>query len=774
MSWPRGSLFAALLVLSIPLASADTVTVNTTTDDNADNSLCSLREAVEYFNLDRPLAGYQGCKSSAVSSTDTISLPGSTTPYLIGSRVEGATDYGAIFVRRAMAIAGGGQQGDSRTWIQVSGPHRAFIISGERSVAAPACSVSNTCRSGSDAPVLDPASDTGASDYLTTVKTPKFSGTVIIPPGTTALRVSLYGRSVGADPEADPLSLGSVLVDVAGNGDWSITSTSSLAEGVHDISYTVRVDDEEEESDESATTRIAVYAADTPDVALSLSGMELQGCGGTDCANIVDTTIAPSTSSNGLVYTYPLTGTAGKGGIVYNTGTLSTTSTNMYGGVAASLGGAIYAADNAVVAIAGSKLSGNKAESGAAIYAEHNSVYIAQSLLVGNTPGTAAGAAVVNVASADIADIASSASVISNSTFSGNQGLALSLHEGAIINASTIVLNGGGLYFNGEKIGIYNTILAANPDKFPDPATATDCQNLPAIADIDFQFSLGIVGGGCQTAPSGITLLANNDASLPEQKLMASSDASGKCIGYSIQSGEAAAFSEMGLLCPLATRSTDEVTATHLPRLLGGYVSVADSPIVGKGSNLSSSNAVCEAADQRSRARRMICDIGAVEIQPVLAPVVSGDAISYGQTYSEAMDSQLGDEQLFTPTAVAGAGSCPTFALTQNDDRLKPGCPWITIAPSKGTVVFNADGSYTYRPSSNYHGFDRFSFRVVTNLSKLNSTFDSQSRVVNAQIIVEPTNGISAYSTAGSVDLWLLLSLAGLGAAGLRTGRRRQ
>ncbi|MGC4088216.1 MAG: Ig-like domain-containing protein [Polyangiaceae bacterium] len=127
-------------------------------------------------------------------------------------------------------------------------------------------------------------------------------------------------------------------------------------------------------------------------------------------------------------------------------------------------------------------------------------------------------------------------------------------------------------------------------------------------------------------------------------------------------------------------------------------------------------------------------------------------------------------KKLFVP---ATNTSCPAFALTSldNKNRLIPGRPWITVAPTKGTVVFNPDGSYTYRPNSNFHGFDRFSFRVVTTLSKLNSTFDSQSRLVNAQVIVEPTHGLSAYSTSGSGDVWFLLVLLGLGGIAGRTGR---
>lgn len=772
MSWPRGSLLAALLVFSIPLASADTVTVNTTTDDDADNSLCSLREAVEYFNLDKPTAGYQGCVSSAVSAADTISVPTNSAAYQINSKIISGVDYGAIFVRRNLSITGGGQSGTDKTLIQVNGPHRAFIVSSTRTVAPPTCSLTNTC-SPAGAPVLDPNSDTGtgpdATDYLTTVNTPKFSGSMNPPASGTTVRVTLYDQPVAATDD-DPVVIGSALVSATGT--WTITSASALTEGVHDISFTVTVGTEDE-GEQSPKTRLAIYAADDPELTFSLSQVELQGCGLADCANVVDSTSAPSNSANGLVYDYPLTGTAGKGGLLYSNETLDLGSISIHGGAAGTgQGGAIYSGTDGVVAIAGSRVSGNSAASGAAIYAEVNAVFISASLLTDNT--SAAGAAVVTVITDATAATITSKSLIQNSTFSGNHGIALSLRDGASINGSTIVLNEGGLDFNGTEVAVYNTILAGNPDNFPNAATATDCLNLPAVTDMDFQSSLGLLNGGCDTAPSGLQFLKNNDVAAPQEKLMAAADATGKCRGYQVQGAESVVFNGMGILCPLATRSEDEATATHLPRLLPVYSSSTESPIVAKGA--SSGSALCLSADQRSKSRRTLCDIGAVEIQPIVAPVLSGDAITYGQTYSEALDSELGDEELFVPTAQTGAGSCPAFALTQSDDKLRlvPGCPWITIPPTKGTVTFNVDGSYTYRPSSNYHGFDRFSFRVVTNLSKLNSTFDSQSRVVNAQIIVEPTSGISAYSAAGSADLYLLLSLVGLGVAGWRRhGRGR-
>lgn len=766
MSWPRGSLFTALLVLSIPLASADTITVNTTTDDYADNSLCSLREAVEYFNLDKPVSGFQGCKTDSSSGADTVSVPANSAAYQINADTLGGTERDAIFIRRNLTITGGGMRGDEKTWIQVNGPHRAFIISSVRTIAPPACATSGNCKSTSTAPDLDATSNSNGN-YLITVDTPTFTGQVPVPVGSSNVQVTLYDKATVAGPDAEPVMIGTALADNA-SGNWTIVSTA-LAEGLHNVTYTVTVDDNDE-GEHSAATQFAVQAADDPALIVSLSQMEIQGCDGTDCANAINTAVTPlsSTSANGLVYTYPLTIIQGKGGIIYSNETLDMAGVTIHGGVASLQGGAVYSAADAVVGLSGSKFNANRAPDGAAIYAEKNAVFISQSLITDNTPTTGA---VISMASDTLPAAITEASIIEVSTISGNQGLALSLRKGAVVSASTIVNNAvGGVHFNNAVVSVYNTILAGNPDAAT--TSATDCIQ---SANVDFAFSLGLVGGGCgaTSAPAVLTLLRNNDVSFPREKLFASLDAAGKCQGYQSTSAATAAFQGMGLLCPLAERSDDDVTAYHMPRLLPVYTAASDSPIVSKGAD-GSTTTQCSSTDQRSKPRRSICDIGAVELQPVNEAVISGDAITYGQTYSEALDSELGDEELFVPTAITGAGSCPAFALTANEDKMKPGCPWITTAPTKGTVVFNPDGTYTYRPSSRFHGFDRFSFRVVTNLSKLNSTFDSQSRIVNAQVIVEPSHGLTGYTTSGSADLWLLLALAGLGGAAARAGRRGQ
>lgn len=786
MSWPRGSLFTALLVLSIPLASADTITVNTTTDDFADNSMCSLREAVEYFNLDKPLDGFQGCVAPSSNSSDSITVPANENPYLISSRMDASIDRGAIVIRRSVSINGGGIASTNRTLLQVVGAHRAFVISGNGTVQAPDCSLTVTglCNPAG-APVLDAASDTSSGtdvtgDFLTSDNTPKVIVDVGTVPPATTYTVRLYSMPFGSPEDAEPKQVGVLTVtNSTPIADRNIT-TATLAEGIHDLTYTITANDGDE-GPHSPALRLGIYYTTADAISVDIGQMEIQGCvttAVTDCANDVDGTLS-STSANGLESDYALTGTAGKGGVIYTEEGLSLNTVILHDGaavVAPSQGGAIWGGDDVVLEVVLTQFRNNSAAKGAAIYSSKNSLGVSQSLFTENTTTDPAGA-VVNVADEESPSGTAGASQISDSTFSGNDGVALLLREGSFVTGSTIVLNQGGINFFDQKVSVYNTILAGNPDSFPYAATATDCQNLPAAASsIDFKSSLGVLGGGCDGVPSGLRLLKNDNVgtAAAAEKLMAQADAGGKCVGYVpevIPGQDLDDFAGMGLLCPLAAHNEEDdeiVSATHLPRLLDVYTSVGDSPIIAKGSSSNSTADACSGNDQRGKTRHDVCDIGAAELQPITGTLLSGDAISYGQTYTEALDSNLDDETLFLPSATR---PCPAFALTDPADVLVPGCPWITVQPSKGRVVFNADGSYTYIPNGNFHGFDRFSFRVVTTLSKLNSDVDQQSRLVNAQIIMEPSNGISAYSTSGSADIWYLLLLSGLGLGSWRRMR---
>lgn len=764
MSWPRGSLFAALLTLSIPQAYADAVIVNTTTDDNASNSLCSLREAVEYFNQGKPDAGWQGCKRDGeASEVDSVSIPADKNPYLI--------ENSAIDVRVALSISGAGIKGDTLTHIKVNGAHRAFVIDSSPTYLPPACAASASCQSA-NSPQLDPASDTGtsATDWLTPDSSPVFNGTAPAPSVTGyTVKVILYSQIHGA---TEPTVVGSGLADVSTNV-WKISPSSALDIGEHSITYTTQQLDANgeavgSESAHSDKTTLRIYTEPSV-LAVSLSSLELEGCGAADCADDVDVSVSyVYPGIRGLEFTRNLTGTVGKGGIIYSTESLGLATVVVHGGAAANTGGAIHAAGSGVrvslqsstlrdnesvkggaiyagtgtsITVESSTLRENTALNGAALYLENNGLALATSLVTENVVSTG-GSAVIEVASTTAATTGGNSS-IENTTVTGNTGLAFSLRTGRI-NTSTIVLNsGGGLDFNATNVGVHNTILAGN--------TGNDCSNLPGTTNVTF--SLVTTSGGCPATGTGMQVISN--AAGTDQQLMATLDAGGFCS------------SEFGLLCPLSAGDEQEnFLPYHLPRLLSSYTALSQSFIINKGFS-STSGVSCPAADQRGKTRSN-CDIGAIEVQALAGTVRSGGAVSYYLTYIGSLRQNLGDEELLDPSQCPG--TAPANAVPGSYNPNAPGCPWLETSPPRGAVVFNDDATYSYTPYSPFHGFDSFSFRVTTTLSRLNIENIHKSRPVLAKVIVEPTRGISESSLGafGAGPLVLLVLL------GWRRSRRGQ
>lgn len=804
MSWPRGSILAALLVLSIPLACADTITVNTTTDDNAVNSLCSLREAVEYFNQGKPAAGYQGCVAvtGTTGGADIINLTSDAAhPYPVSS---------PIYIHHNVTINGAGASVATRTIIKATGPNRIFVFYDKPSFQAAACGLSTptTCSAPTDpvtlmsAPVLAPASDTGvsSSDFLTSDTTPVFSGTLNAPdsdlvvvdasvPGTTTttttkhrITVRLYQISAKNVTPAlvQLLDLKGTASSTGTQATWSIP-TFPLPQGDQSIFYTTQsVTDTTVQntvggiagpeftgsvsgavSPPSPATAIRIYPASVNQTVV-MSQLDLEGCSPlptdiVDCSASADVRQPAAgeytDNTTGLVYHYDVAGTANKGGIIFGTGSLTLSDATVNGG-RAGMGGAVYVGTEGGLQFNTSEARNNKADHGAAFYVAHNALIVSRSLLTANTVnlGAPPDAAVIEVKSVVLPP--GGAALIENSTLSGNTGVALSLLAGSIVNSSTIVLNDGGINFNNVSVSVYNSIVAGNPDKFPATATPTDCMSLPVTPD--FSASVSLSGGGCDSAGSaGLTLLFNDAVAGHESgKLMAILGANGHCAGYQVSALVPSTFKGMGVLCPLLDNGGP--TKTHLIRLLPTYTSVSDSPLMTKGSSASSASTACLGIDQRSKIRHFPCDVGALELQPMAGSATSGDVITYGQTYTPK-DYDLSDEELLDPAVAA----CPVSAQTLPADIGKMGCPWLEKAPTRGTVTFNSDGTYTYKPSSDFHGFDRFTIRVVTTLSRLNSVPASQSRLISAQVIVEPTSGISSSSLGGAFD-WEVMLLGGL------------
>lgn len=764
MSWRRGSSLAALLVILSPLASADSITVNTTTDDNASNTLCSLREAVEYFNRGKPDGGWQGCvRTGSASSTDAITIPANTAPYVVSGT--------AIPIRTDLSITGAGSTGTSKTVIQATGgAHRLFIINDSPVYIPPPCNTTHTC-APAGGPDLDAASNP-TSNYLTSAVRPTFTGSVTPPSGTDVVDVTLHD-------DLNDTDIGVAELTSSSSGTWAITSLFSLVTGVHSIVATIQTYNVTTNPDgtksrtasgPATTTQALTFAlyALPPRRTVAFSQLELQGCFSasvTDCANdaddnaslasytIINDPASASYDPKALSYSLGLSNTTGNGGILY-LNELATFDRVKIDNGGAQKGGAAYADTDGGIKFLDSEISGNTAAvAGGALYLEHNAVILQQVLVSSNTVGNSTGAIIKTGDGAVVSGLA--VSQILNTTVSGNTGVALSLHDSATVNAATIVLNsGGGIDFNAEKVSVYSTILAGNPDSYPGTAAGFDCINLPATPDV--VASLSVVGGGCDGV-TGMSFIFNDGAAGHEsEKLMATLDASNKCT------------SQYGLLCPLADNGGD--TRTHLVRVLTGYVQLTDSPIINKGASSSASSSACPDTDQRGDSRLIYaCDIGAFEVQAVTGNVTSGGSIHYGQSYTQSMGDNLKDEFLLDPAQAACPATPPLTPVPNTYRSDVIGCPWLETAPSRGKVVFNLDGSYTYTPTPDFHGFDRFTIRVTTTLSRLNALPDSQSRLISVQVIDEPPSGITS-SHLGVFDGW---ELGVLGLLGFMRMRRR-
>jgi CSLREA domain-containing protein len=826
MPWPRKSLFLALFLLSSPWVTADTITVNTTTDDNLNNSLCSLREAVTYFNLGKPEGGYQGCEAPASDSFNVIKLPADTSPYVISQ--------GPIFISSSISFSGDGAKGEDVTTVQVQVPNgasgfRAFVINFDPSYEAPGCAPAN-CSPDSDplrapAPALSPLSDTndallatpdhttdGAGDYLTFVQLPELTGS--IPgshPANHSYKVRIYDNPKSGEPvllaekvvAPDPLSL---TLPVS----WALRSRIALAPGVHFLTYTIELLNSSEqpvtpdgESEHSEKLTVAVYPLDDrPQV--TFSNMVLKG-GGAGCTTVSSVTCATDVDDTttkvndplatasydpyGLTYRNLISGTAGNGGVIFNNENLALTDVILQDGEAQGKGGGLYVSDDAGVLITATEIRENKAGSGAAVFAERNSLRISQSLVVANEHNGLGGTGtVVEVADSTMVN-GFQVSNISSSTFSGNTGVALSMRDNTaastpttvLLENLTIVLNtGGGVDFNNSDVEIRNSIIAGNQHPDGPAGRYLDCIDTTTAT---IEYSLIVVGDGC---PPDTILSPNGNQAITDsgnQRLMATLDANGRCN------------STTGILCPLADHGG--TTPVHMPRLLPSYTNISESQLINRaGSD-------CLGTDQRGEERlAYACDMGAVEVQEVPSDTFtgSGGSIKFGQRYEQFLGDGLADEELLPAsqcppgTSIGGFIYPPTIwadsstalareKIVANSYRpSEPGCPWMVKLPGRGVVRFErhdpvsgalmavGQGYYSYRPNYNFHGFDRFEMRVVTTLSKLNPLLEDRSRLIRSTVIVEPGSTMASSRLGGALDVWgvLLLGMLGLGWRGRR------
>lgn len=709
MSWSRGSLLAALLALPVPFALADTVIVNTPTDDNAVNSLCSLREAVVYLKtveglaLDdagRPASNTNGCaRDGDANDSHVIKLPYDSSAYLIDSVID---------IDMSLTITGEESEDDTPLspfiWVRAS---QGFKLDGP---VIPAAVTGQTNGGLIDLLKSNSAADVD-SDNQTANAYPYFSG-----PANGHPLVCLY-RQVGTaaetllratTPTADawlqrspvPFALGVTKLIVVGTSDASCPLTTA---------GTTAID----------TLTINVYAANI----VSMSLVDIVGCGAV-AANL------PSHISDAGVSPAACTVTAGsKGGIFYNNESLTLEAMAIRGG-AAEKGGIAYVGEDGVLNISASALVQATADEGAAVYLERSSLQLTSSLVAGNTADEA-----IKFESGELLS-GVTRSFIQNSTFHHNSGIALSLHENVLLNSVTIVENtGGAVAFSGDlatgtggNVQVFNSIIAGACTGAPgDWVTANEPRFNLADASCNFDASNTLV-------PAVLVATVNPD----------------KTCGAA------------GRLCPKDS-DEDGVTDFYVPRYLPDDTSFSkdvnddDIIIINRGSNESAS--ACASQDQRNsdRSKAGRCDIGAVEFQFNGAMLSSGGKIVTG-SYSQAFAPDLGDEELFLPVS-----GCPEALPTT---KTADGCPWLSVAPGKGTVRLTADRKgYIYTSLRDFHGFDIFRIEVTTTASRLNedSHPTGTTRTMVMTVTSEPESGLTSSGLlGGSMDWFGLMGLGGL------------
>lgn len=707
MSWSRGSLLAALLALPVPFALADTVIVNTTTDDNAANSLCSLREAVAYLKTvdglaleSRPASNANGCaRQGDASDAHVVKLPYGSSAYRIDSVID---------IDVSLAITGEETEDDTPlspfVWVRGS---QAFKLDG------PDVPAEVTGQPGSQIDLLKSADALDVdADNQTSNAYPYFSG-----PVNGHATICLY-RQQGSGEE----SFLRAVVPAVGATTWVERSPMPFAQGVTEliVAGTSNATCPETSGDATVvdTLKINVYAANI----VSMSLVDIVGCGASPAnlpAHIVDAGVTPAACAAAA---------GSKGGIFYNNESLTLEAMAIRGG-GAEKGGIAYVGEDGVLTVGASALVQATATEGAAIYLERSSLQLTNSLVAGNTAAEA-----IKFGSGELLN-GITRSLIQNSTFHDNSGFALNLNENVRVNSVTLVENAGGaINFSGDATAMGDNVQVFNS------IVAGACQSAPTWAATNLPV-FNVADGSC-----GFTAASNMPA---PAVLVAAVNPDGTCAAT-------------GRLCP-KDPDGDGLADFYLPRYFPDDKSFttdaadADIIIINRGSNEAASS--CAAQDQRNsdRSKAGRCDVGAVEFQFNGGLLSSGGKIVAG-AYAQSFAPDLGDEELFLPVA-----GCPdTLSTIPTAD----GCPWLSVAPGKGTVRLTADRKgYVYQPRTDFHGFDTFRIELTTTASRLNepSHPTGTTRTLGVTVTNEPASGLTSSGLlGGSMDWLALLGLGGL------------
>lgn len=709
MSWSRGSLLAALIALPASIALADTVVVNTTADDMSP-ATCSLRDAVAYLNTPagvRPASHANGCaREGDASATNVITLPYASAPYIIDA------GRGHIEVDTSLSVTGTASDDDDArrpfVWVKAS---QALRIDGPALTASLGTADSFL--------QMAPASDTGVSDSdrHTAEKRPVFGGAG----APVSSLVCLYVKPEGGDAYS---SVGQGVSDPAGA--WSASLSSSLPVGIHEIGLVAGGSVcAETVASPDRQIKVSVYDQST----VSVAGVDFVGCGAS-AANL------PAYMSAAGVA--PGTCTGVDGGVFRVNEGLSLENVTVRGG-SANRGGIVFVGSEGVLGMTGSAFLQGQAAEGSAIYvARGGSIFLSRALVANSTGGSEAVRFEAGAASAN-----QGVSSIENTTFHGGDGYALTLQDFFKLNAVTIVNNAlGSIRFGmtdlsapGSLSDIFNSIISGD---------CTPAVLWPAATSDIPKFNVADSSCGFPASHN-----VANDGSL-----LAVVESDGTCRS-----------DVAGVLCG-RDEDADGLIDFFVPRFLPGLVQGGGnySDVINKGSFGDAASA-CPGQDQRGSKRDQAgrCDIGAIEFQYLSGVVNAGDflqSLRFQQNFAFDL-LEDSDEELFLP---ADPSVCPLTMPTAPLAGAAAACPWLSQAPSKGTVTLSADRKgYVYVASSSYHGFDTFRIEVTTTASRLNdfSHSTSQTRGLRVTVSNEPSSGITSSGVldGGGVD-WA--ALAGL------------
>jgi len=464
---------------------------------------------------------------------------------------------------------------------------------------------------------------------------------------------------------------------------------------------------------------------------------------------------------------------ATNGGIISNDESLVLSSLRISGGRAEQLGGAVYSTTpQSSVALTIVDMQNNHAGvNGAALSFERPRFTIGGSYFSQNSVPVGSNGVVLHVrdgveqndASGNpVATVTTRTGLLLDSTFYQNDAAVIDVLEGMVINNTTLVDNRAGVRMSAPRAGanLANSIVAGN--------SQFDCQF--SAGDQTYLNNNLFINGCNQTT-----------AELQTSQIQISGTGIETLFAEQVN-GQCAKPPARGLLCrpqPVATTLPELQDGTEVfnpylrPRLLTEYTTLNESRIVNKGRSISAIQRAltCTQNDQRSF-ERTLCDIGAIELVIDNNRKTNGLDIRFGGIAQLSLAPLLGDGDLIP------ADVCPSiFPNRQPEGGVwLEGCLTYTKAPQKGLMTLGENGEITYRPSSNFHGVDRFSYDVVTTTSRFSDGANDQKINIETTIVQEPVSGDTdrKVNLAGGAFGWAgLFALFGLAAVARRNAKKR-